>query len=268
MGRAPFSLSEPIGATLGVPIVTIANADAELLGPAQRALPMRARMHADVNQYAGADPSGRPYLFTNDPADPGSNVSHFESLARPDLLMEPASRDRTTHEVDLTRALLADLGWTRTCGNGRLEPGELCDEGPANSDNPEARCHTTCKPAACGDGIVSRGEQCDDGVLNSDTQPDTCRLRCESPRCGDGVVDRGEVCDGAGCSERCDSSGRDGRGDSDAIARWPVEFDDGGPQRDGGGCSLPADAAGRDGAWMLGVFLISLVARRRRRTAA
>ncbi len=50
-------------------------------------------------------------------------------------------------------------------------------------------------PPGCGDGVVDAGEQCDDGPANSDVDPNRCRTDCALPRCGDGVVDDGESCD-------------------------------------------------------------------------
>lgn len=95
------------------------------------------------------------------------------------------------------------------CGNGVLEPGELCDDGNASDTD---ACPTTCVPAVCGDGFVQVGvEGCDDG--NRD-DGDACLSTCEAARCGDGVVQLGvEACDegaanatsGAACSARCEA---------------------------------------------------------------
>jgi cysteine-rich repeat protein len=49
------------------------------------------------------------------------------------------------------------------CGDGRLDAGELCDDGAANSDTTPDACRTTCVPAACGDGVQDSDETCDDG---------------------------------------------------------------------------------------------------------
>ncbi len=81
------------------------------------------------------------------------------------------------------------------CGDGVIDIGETCDDGPANSDSIPDACRTTCQPASCGDNIIDTGEVCDDGALNSDTAPDACRTTCVLPSCGDSVVDGGETCD-------------------------------------------------------------------------
>jgi cysteine-rich repeat protein len=88
-----------------------------------------------------------------------------------------------------------------TCGNGVPDVivGETCDLGPANADAPDAGCRTTCLLPACGDGITDpgAGEACDQGPDNSDAPDGDCRTNCQPARCSDGIVDveAGEVCD-------------------------------------------------------------------------
>jgi cysteine-rich repeat protein len=118
--------------------------------------------------------------------------------------------------------LLAAAGCSdEPCGDGTLDPDEICDEGEKNSDTAPGACRTDCKPARCGDGVVDPGEdcdgaddcnaacrfpgcgngfvdggeECDDGAQNSDLVPDACRTGCRRAGCGDGVVDSGEGCD-------------------------------------------------------------------------
>lgn len=76
------------------------------------------------------------------------------------------------------------------CGNGVVEPGELCDDGNTNDAD---GCTNRCGPATCGDGVVQPGEECDDG--NRD-DTDGCLASCAKARCGDGKVQAGvEACD-------------------------------------------------------------------------
>lgn len=54
------------------------------------------------------------------------------------------------------------------CGNGTVDKGENCDDGPANCDT--CACTTICQQAFCGDGFVYIGvEQCDTNNLNRQT---------------------------------------------------------------------------------------------------
>ena len=66
-------------------------------------------------QYIGTDGQNRPLLYTPNPRVAGSSVSHWDTSATPNLLMEPAiSADLTIVLVppkDLTVPLLKDLGW-------------------------------------------------------------------------------------------------------------------------------------------------------------
>jgi cysteine-rich repeat protein len=81
------------------------------------------------------------------------------------------------------------------CGDGIVDTGEGCDDGEGNSDVWRGACRTTCVPASCGDGVVDPGEECDDGADNEDTAAEACRTWCRWPSCGDGVRDAGEACD-------------------------------------------------------------------------
>ena len=67
-----------------------------------------------------------------------------------------------------------DGGVQPSCGNGRLDPGEACDDGnQKDSDG----CVGTCVMATCGDGFVQLGvEACDDGNLVED---DACTTSCQ-----------------------------------------------------------------------------------------
>lgn len=107
-----------------------------------------------------------------------------------------------------------------TCGNGYIEPPEVCDDG--NTSNLD-ECTSTCVEAVCGDGYVqtSLGEQCDppgtascaaDCTLidNEDEEEEEPELTIP-PNCGNRIVNEneGEECDeghlnGSGeCSQYC-----------------------------------------------------------------
>ena len=103
---------------------------------------------------------------------------------------------------------------SNSCGNGIVDPGELCDDGNIiNGDG----CAADCKSAeACGDGVTNTdaGEVCDDG---NTVDGDGCSANCKSNEvCGNGIVDtaKGEVCDDgnthagkcSGDDKECDST--------------------------------------------------------------
>jgi hypothetical protein len=74
-------------------------------------------------------------------------------------------------------ALMRDIGWTTSCGNGTMDTGEQCDSGSSNSDTLPDACRTTCTKAHCGDGVEDTGEACDQGSQNGAAGA-TCSTTC------------------------------------------------------------------------------------------
>ena len=66
-------------------------------------------------KLAGADYLNRVYLFSPNPYQGGSSISHYDTLATPNLLMEPFAEPNQAIAVtapgDLTLELLKDIGW-------------------------------------------------------------------------------------------------------------------------------------------------------------
>jgi hypothetical protein len=54
--------------------------------------------------------SGHVFMFAPDPQQPGSSVSHFDTIVSPNELMEP-SYTGPNHDLGLAEALLQDIGW-------------------------------------------------------------------------------------------------------------------------------------------------------------
>ena len=106
--------------TVTIPAISVSQADGVTL---KTALQRRSRTSSGViaslgvngSQYAGADLFGRALLYTPNPVVGGSSVSHYDTLAFPNLLMEPAINGDLTHAVtlpgDLTFPLFLDIGW-------------------------------------------------------------------------------------------------------------------------------------------------------------
>jgi hypothetical protein len=106
--------------TITIPAVRITLADATTF---KNALRTRSRtksgvlvtMALNLATYAGADAAGRALVFTPNPFQGGSSVSHWDTIATPNQLMEPSINGDLTHSVttpqDLTFPLLRDIGW-------------------------------------------------------------------------------------------------------------------------------------------------------------
>ncbi len=90
-----------------------------------------------------------------------------------------------------------------SCGNGVVDPGERCDDGNAVDGD---GCDSNCLPTGCGDCIVTAGEECDDGNA---IDGDGCDQGCVLTRCGNGITTAREECDdgndlqGDGCTPGC-----------------------------------------------------------------
>jgi hypothetical protein len=103
-----------------IPAVSVTLADGNTI---RSALNKRSRTKSGVSglvlldgsQFAGASPSGNVQMYAPNPFQAGSSVSHYDVVAFPNLLMEPAINGDLTHEVtppnDLTYPLLQDIGW-------------------------------------------------------------------------------------------------------------------------------------------------------------
>jgi len=75
-----------------------------------------ADIGVDQTVRAGADALNRARVYAPFPVAGGSSISHYDTVARRNLLMEPAINGDLTHNVkapfDLTFELLRDVGWT------------------------------------------------------------------------------------------------------------------------------------------------------------
>ncbi len=74
------------------------------------------------------------------------------------------------------------------CGNGRIDPGELCDNGQVNSFQPNAFCRPDCNLGRCGDGITDTPlELCDEGSQNG-KPGSTCNALCRTSHASNQVL--------------------------------------------------------------------------------
>lgn len=133
---------------------------------------------------------------TSDPSQSAGTTASDTTLAD-----TTASSDQSTTTTGTTTDLAV-------CGDGVLQAGEACDDGPANGATQP--CRSDCSLALCGDANIcaecTPAELCDDGNQIDD---DACDLECQPTPCGNGALDADEECDdnnqipGDGCSTRC-----------------------------------------------------------------
>jgi hypothetical protein len=108
-GLPPMGGSELI--PMRIPSVGVSNAVGTMLKEASAAN-SEAKLILDPTEKAGMT-DGFVRLYAPSPVAPGSSKSHFDTVATPNLLMEPAINDDLMPSVylDLTPNLFEDIGW-------------------------------------------------------------------------------------------------------------------------------------------------------------
>ncbi len=89
---------------------------------------------------------------------------------------------------------------TTNCGDGKIAPGEECDDGADKNTGEYDHCSATCTLGPrCGDAALQAdaGEECDLGADGNTGEYDGCAPNCKiGPHCGDAVVQtQYEKCD-------------------------------------------------------------------------
>ena len=111
---APPGMANDAGPAVTIPAVSLARADGlTILG--QLGTGVFLQIGVDPTVRAGADALGRARVYAPFPVVGGSSISHYDTVASRNLLMEPAINPDLTHNVkapsDLTYELLRDFGW-------------------------------------------------------------------------------------------------------------------------------------------------------------
>jgi hypothetical protein len=117
------------GAFVTIPTVSFTRADGLAVVAASPGV--NASMLVDPLVRAGADSLGRARLYAPFPVAGGSSISHYDTVASRNLLMEPAINGDLTHNVkapdDLTLELLRDVGWFPDADLDGLADDADCD---------------------------------------------------------------------------------------------------------------------------------------------
>ncbi len=116
--------------TIVIPTISVSQANGVTF---KANLPVSVAFIEDPVLLQGADDNGRPRLFAPNPVQTGSSFSHYDSVALPNLLMEPSINPtlRSYYDLDITPALMADIGWQLNTGNAKMASPNVpaCDTG-------------------------------------------------------------------------------------------------------------------------------------------
>jgi hypothetical protein len=167
-GSPPAGMSG-VDPTVTIPSVRISLANGNALKSALGSGTVNVTMGVNLAVRAGADPQGRALLNAPNPVVSGSSISHWDPIAFPNLLMEPAINSDLTHSVDLTRQEMTDIGWFSD-GDGVPDGVDQCI-GSSRAAN-----------------VVIAG--CNSGVPNT-TFPTGCRISDQINDCAVGAGNHG-----------------------------------------------------------------------------
>ncbi len=168
--NAPTGNMAGVDPTITVPSVLISQVDANFLKAALASGTVNATVGINPNVRLGANPADRALLFAPNPLQQGSSMSHFDTIAFPNALMEPAINADLTHGLDLTLNEMVDIGWFSDQ-----------DGVPDGMDS----CIGSDQSAT----VVIDG--CDSGVANT-VFADGCRISDAIEDCADGATNHGK----------------------------------------------------------------------------
>ena len=146
---------------------------------------------------------------------------------------ESSSESGTSESTESDTTETTDTG-DPVCGDGTVEVGEECDNGPNNADDSD--CTSVCTIAVCGDGLVQIGvEECDDANM---VDTDDCTNACAVAVCGDMITKENvEECDDANMDNSDDCVDCSNAACGDGFRQMGVEDCDDGNLNNNDGCS-------------------------------
>jgi hypothetical protein len=110
--RSVFELTPVVPFFIPIPVVMVSQADGAKF---KSALPygLSGRLYRDSRFMEGANRNGNVRMYASTSYQPGSSTSHWDTLATPNLLMEPFITGSTapSEDLDLTVELMKDIGW-------------------------------------------------------------------------------------------------------------------------------------------------------------
>ncbi len=131
-----------------IPVLMMTQADGTALKSAVDAGPVTAAILRDPSQgFQGADTSARALMYAPTTFDQGSSVSHWDTSAFPNLLMEPVINPDLTHSLDLTLPAFRDIDWFSDGGsNGGSDAGTGGSADAGTGGGSKSGCTTASGP--------------------------------------------------------------------------------------------------------------------------
>jgi len=102
-----------------IPIVSITQDDGKALRDQLPNGTVSAMLRIDPSRRAGASGQGFVRLYAPCTFEGGSSVYHWDTVASPNLLMEPSINSDLLDSVDLSIYQMMDIGWTLPARTGR-----------------------------------------------------------------------------------------------------------------------------------------------------
>lgn len=187
-GGAPPGMADDgtNGAFVTIPTVSLTRADG-LAIVGQLGTGVNGSLLVDPTIRAGADALGRARVYAPFPVSGGSSISHYDTVANRNLLMEPAINANLTHNVqspdDLTLELFRDVGWFPDADvDGVADGVDNCVNTPngdqANNDGDAEG--DACDPDDDNDGVLDGADNCpftantDQANNDGDAEGDAC----------------------------------------------------------------------------------------------
>jgi len=220
--EGPLPTMAGTDATITIKSVLIGKTDADAI-KLELGSGVDVSLLVDPAVRLGADDADRALLFAPGVVAPGSSVSHWDTIATPNQLMEPAVNGDLTHQVDgvdLTTALMHDIGWFPDADLDGVE-----NDLDPDDDNDGVEDVSDCAPLDAG-AFAIPGEVM--GLaFKENPEKDTLSWVSAALGAGSGTVhdvlrgDLGELPVGTGPSETCVASGLSGAELVDASTPAP-----------------------------------------------